>query len=420
MAELGGAATQEGIYYQNTIAARYLADLLELSQQSPRDRVVEVRVEAPADVDDVVVRYADGHCDWIQVKTRIGSSGDAWRRLWENLGRQRVSRQFGAEDRLMITIGEADETALALRDMCERAATSVDLAELQIRLTERQQTMLASVSNALRDIALPIEVLRRATVEIKPLSEVEREFSVRRLGSAFSLPTQLLSNLRDIAGGGARRKQLFLAPLLRLRLEKQFGVDISEPADWGLSAYRATVLRLSRLDVPGTGRSGSSEELFIWPRASEYQMSGLADFEDEIPGAAVLTRATTVDLQDFPCYGLDRCVIVAGPGHGKSALLQAIAARLTTSPYVPAIVPLPSFADREAHVLEYLNNEVNRQMSIRADWNRLAEQGLLVLLFDGLDEIPADKRRIVLGSIATFSARYPSVPWLLSAVTRLS
>lgn len=88
VAERGGAATQEGIYYQNTIAARYLADLLELSQQPPRDRVVEVRVEAPADVDDIVVRYADGHRDWIQVKTDLTASGEAWGRLWENLGRQ--------------------------------------------------------------------------------------------------------------------------------------------------------------------------------------------------------------------------------------------------------------------------------------------------------------------------------------------
>lgn len=414
VAERGGAATQEGIYYQNTIAARYLADLLELSQQPPRDRVVEVRVEAPADVDDIVVRYADGHRDWIQVKTDLTASGEAWGRLWENLGRQRVSPQFGAEDRLLVTIGEPGEAPLALREMCARAETSVDLDELQTRLTKKQKMMLVSVLKALGDIALPIEVLRRTTIEIKPLSEVEREFSVRRLGSAFSLPIQLLSNLRDIAGGGARRKQLFVAPLLRQRLKSQFGVDISEPLDWGLSAYRATVLRLSRLDIPGTGRSGSSEELFIWPRASEYQTGALSDFEDEIPGVMAIPQRTTIELQDFPCPGLDRCVIVAGPGHGKSALLQAVAARLTSSPYVPVVVPLPSFADRGAHVLDYINNEVNREMNIRADWNRLAEQGLLVLLFDGLDEIPAGKRRIALGNIATFSARFPSVPWLLT------
>jgi hypothetical protein len=51
MPERGGATTQAGIYYQNTVAARHLADLLDLSPLSPRERVVEVRLEAPAHVD---------------------------------------------------------------------------------------------------------------------------------------------------------------------------------------------------------------------------------------------------------------------------------------------------------------------------------------------------------------------------------
>jgi len=48
VAERGGATTQEGIFYQNTVAAWYLADLLELTQLPPRERVLEVRVEAPS------------------------------------------------------------------------------------------------------------------------------------------------------------------------------------------------------------------------------------------------------------------------------------------------------------------------------------------------------------------------------------
>ncbi|MCP3476516.1 hypothetical protein NLM33_40615 [Bradyrhizobium sp. CCGUVB1N3] len=63
MAEPGGPTTQDGIFYQNTVAARFLADLLDLGRLPPRERVIEVRVEAPADVDDIVVRYADNHRD---------------------------------------------------------------------------------------------------------------------------------------------------------------------------------------------------------------------------------------------------------------------------------------------------------------------------------------------------------------------
>jgi hypothetical protein len=51
---------------------------------------------------------------------------------------------------------------------------------------------------------------------------------------------------------------------------------------------------------------------------------------------------------------------------------------------------------------------------VRPDWQRLAEQGLLVLLFDGLDEVPAGTRPIQLSRISTFSARYPASPWILT------
>ncbi len=413
MAERGGASTQDGIYYQNTVAATYLADLLELSQQPPRERVVEVRVEAPSDVDDVVVRFADGHRDWLQIKTVIPSSGDAWDRLWVNLATQATSAEFGSEDSLIVVTGESDDTARSLREMCERASTSIDATELQLRFTVRQRNLFDSIRSASGAIADPVEVLRRTKIEIAPLSEIERSFSTRRLGSAFTIPVRLLASLRDIAGAGARRRALFLAPSLRQKLVDEFQIDAIEPTEWGLAAYRSTVDRLSRIDIPGTGISGTTQDLFIWPRACDYQRTNPPDFEDEILAGQV-SKDSTVDLREFPSKQLDRCIVVAGPGYGKSALLGAIAAKLTRTPYLPALVPLPSFSASNSNVLEYLTDEVNRDMGVRADWARLSEQGLAVLLFDGLDEIPANRRQIVLGRIATFSARYANVPWMLT------
>jgi len=66
MPESGGPTTQSGIFYQNTVAARALVGLLDLSPLPQHERIVEVRVEAPAHIDDVVVGYADGHRDWIR------------------------------------------------------------------------------------------------------------------------------------------------------------------------------------------------------------------------------------------------------------------------------------------------------------------------------------------------------------------
>ena len=51
---------------------------------------------------------------------------------------------------------------------------------------------------------------------------------------------------------------------------------------------------------------------------------------------------------------------------------------------------------------------------MNADWRHLAEQGLLVLLLDGLDEVPSGKRPTLMQRIATFSARYPRAAWMLT------
>ena len=412
MAESGGATTQDGIYYQNTVAARHFADLLELAPLPPRERVVEVRVEAPSDVDDVVVRFADGHRDWLQAKLRIQTSGDAWHSLWSNLAAQAASTEFRAEDRLVIVMSEHDDTARGLRDLCERAVTAPDEAEWRARLNDRHSKLLLAIERELSGNA--IELLRRTTVEIAPLEEMERGFERRRLGAAFALPATFLSVLRDITGGGARRRALFLAAPLRRRLSTEFGIEIAEPAEWGLRAYRSTVERLARIEIPGTGIYGPTEQLFVWPRARDYDRGRTADFEEDGLNWEGTIERPIVDLQGFPSDALDRCIIVAGPGYGKSALLGAIAARLVRTPYVPILVPLASFATSDVGVLEFLTNDVNRELEIRVEWSRLAEQGLVVLLFDGLDEIPAARRQVVLGRIETFSARHPGVPWLLT------
>lgn len=414
MAELGGSTTQDGIFYQNTLAARSLADLLDLRHLPPRERVVEVRLEAPADVDDIVIRYADGHRDWVQAKTRVRSSGAAWKGMWADLATQFASPEFSGEDRLLLILGDADETARSIRDLAERASTASGNDEWVGRLSAHHKRVLSTIEPSLSGDIDALELFRRITVEISPLGEIEQAFERRRLGTAFALPASFLSVLRDIAGGSARRRALILAVALRTKLANEFGIKVAEPAEWGLAAYRSTVQRLSRIEIPGTGISGSSEELFVWPRVRDFDQSTPTDFENEEPFWDSSIERSSVDLETFPSQQTDRYVIVAGPGYGKSALLNAVAARLAQTPYVPVLVPLATFAACNVSVLEFLANEINRELDIRVDWGRLAEQGSIVPLFDGLDEIPSSQRRAVLNRIATFSARHPLVPWLMT------
>jgi len=414
MAEAGGASTQAGIYYQNSVAALALADLLELGPLPPRDRVVEVRVEAPTDVDDIVIRYADGHQQFLNVKTSTTLGSEAWNRLWSSLKTQMLRPDFGADDQLAIVMEEQSQLARSLRDMCDRASSSTDKGEWCKRLAQPQAKILANIVGLLGPQVDALELMRRTTVKILPADQIEAEFARRRLGGGFVLPATLLTLLRDVAGGGGRKRALFLAAPLRRRLLSDYDVDLAEPLEWGLPAYRLTVSRLARLEIPGTGISGSTEELFVWPRARPYDRTRPSDFEDEQSIELLSSEVSAFDLSTFPSDQLDRCVIVAGPGYGKSALLTAIAGKLAKGPYVPIMVPLASFAVGQAGVIEFLATSTNRELDIKPDWQRLAEQGLLLLLFDGLDEISAGVRPAVLKRIATFSARYPLAPWMLT------
>ncbi|MGU9805062.1 UNVERIFIED_CONTAM: NACHT domain-containing protein [Pseudomonas sp. CM11] len=414
MAEAGGATTQSGIYYQNSVAALALADLLELSASPPRDRVVEVRVESPDDVDDIIIRYADGHRQFLNVKSRVTPGSAPWVSLWKSLQAQFSQPSFTAEDQLTIVFEEVTSTARTLRDMCQRAASSVDQAEFTGRLAQPHTRLFESIEQIVSSPLETLELLRRTTVQLLPLDQIENEFDRRRLGGSFTLPAKLLSILRDIAGGGARRRSLFLSAPLRRRLSTDYDVKIVEPAGWGLSAYRDALGRLARIEIPGTGVSGSVDELFVWPRVRPYERTRPSDFEDEDPRDRFAEEIGVIDLREFPSNHLDRCVIIAGPGYGKSALLTAISGRLANSPYVPVLVPLASLAASDSGVIEFLVNQTNRELDINADWHQLAEQGLLVLLFDGLDEIPAGTRPALMRRIDTFSARYHRTPWMLT------
>lgn len=189
---------------------------------------------------------------------------------------------------------------------------------------------------------------------------------------------------------------------------------LGEPPEWGLAAYRSTIQRLSRVEIPGLGISGSVEELFVWPRAQLYDRNRQSGFEDEDPALDSHRQEVTLNLRLFPTEELHRVVVVAGPGYGKSALLTALANDLAKSPMVPVHVPLASLASAGKSVINFLKSSISQEMDLSADWQLLAEQGLLTLLFDGLDEVPSVSRPPLMRQISIFSALYPSAPWVLT------
>lgn len=413
MTESGGAATQAGIFYQNTIAALALADLLDLGQLSARERLIEVRVEATEHVDDIVLRFADGHQDFQSVKLSLRLQNRVWNALWLSLHAQ-LQCGFGPIDQLTIVVAERNAASDAVAQLCERAATAVDWAGFVGRLADAQSPALASIEKITGGAQQAFELLRRTRLLHFAQDAIESELGRRRLtGASPSLPS-LLPILRDIVGGAARRRGLFRPASLRRRLKLEHDLLLGEPPEWGLSTFRTATKQIARLTIPGTSVSGAAEDMFVWPRARTFDTSKRTDFENENPDLSGTSEEAGIDLRTFPTDQFDRVVVVAGPGHGKSALLTAIAGRLACGPLVPVAVPLASLAAADTGIIQFLRTTMSTELEISADWERLAEQGLLVLLLDGLDEVPVTSRPQLMRRITNFSARYPQSPWILT------
>ena len=246
------------------------------------------------------------------------------------------------------------------------------------------------------------------------LEEMSADFLRLDLGTASPMPRALQSHLRDLAGGTARIRGNFRAPSLRRTLAADFGVDLFEPRDWGLAAYRETVRRTCRIQIPGRGISAPVADLIVWPRARLRDAAPDRDFEDELPRWDTQRREGQVDLGRFPDDGIRQCILVAGPGFGKSTLIAALSAKLISTPIIPIEFSLATFAETDQSVVEFLETNVNRDYCVRVGWRPLADRGLICVLFDGLDEVPTAHREIIVKRIRLFGSRFPDVPWLLT------
>ncbi|HSF82293.1 MAG TPA: hypothetical protein VLA49_13710, partial [Anaerolineales bacterium] len=73
MARKGGQTTFSGTRFQAEITVLYLGRLLDLRPRNKEDQVIEVRPEADveAKVDDILVRFQDGHAEYIQAKEKL-------------------------------------------------------------------------------------------------------------------------------------------------------------------------------------------------------------------------------------------------------------------------------------------------------------------------------------------------------------
>jgi WD40 repeat protein len=232
MAEPGGPTTQSGILYQNSIASLYLGRMLDPEPWPKSDRVIGVRVEAPTEVDDVVVIFEDGHTAYIQAKENIEPRGEVWEKMWRHLEAQLGSRGFKrCTDRLVLHLGMIQPWHRSLLDLCQRAGTSKTHSELEQRLSKPLRHMLAGISDTLQSPAAPalLELLQHVDIEILSTTEAVRDLAPRWMPASNISPSLLFDKLLHLVSEGSTVRRTFDREWLQASLEND-GVQVM-PSD---------------------------------------------------------------------------------------------------------------------------------------------------------------------------------------------
>ena len=309
MSERGGPTTQSGILYQNSITALYLGRMCDAAQRPDSDRVNAVRVEAPEDVDDIVVTFADDHRDYIQAKENVRDNQRAWCKLWSDFDAQFRRAEFRrGRDRLILRIGEIHQEHHDLQELCCRALTSENYLEWQRRLTKGLRNLLEKIKPLLSPEMLSDSTLLaffgHVDVEILSLIQIERDAAPLWMPKSNKLPVELFHLLRDRVGGAGRIRASFTLPVLRDSLADEH-CHLIEPPD--IDSLREAVsrcgaiLRQHKHTIAKTGRHlrrGVVEDILIWARGNSGEDNVGMLLDRAGMGKSVVARDVLVALDE--------------------------------------------------------------------------------------------------------------------------
>ncbi|MEJ0022888.1 MAG: NACHT domain-containing protein [Alphaproteobacteria bacterium] len=332
-----------------------------------------------------------------------------WKGLWLAFDAQIQKLPAMTPDRLVLVTSADTSLTNALADAAARC-TGADDAEWRSRLNAGQRKLIDGI-HTLVD-GSPLRIFRHLEIE-----HLEEEALGKRIEAemppANVQPLALAGILQKLAAEGGKKRERFQAQGLRSLLRERFDVAVGFAPQWKLEAYLASLQSLS-INVPGTNTGGDACDAFLWPRAA-FTDEAHSDFDEEQTLENLITAESSFDLQLFPSPRVRSLIVHAGPGFGKSALLSAIASRLSADrSYVPAIVPLSAFCDANTDLVSWLQVVLNGENRVEVDWLHLCESGEAALLLDGLDEVTTTRRAEVVRRIEQFSRRFPLTPWLLT------
>lgn len=168
-----------------------------------------------------------------------------------------------------------------------------------------------------------------------------------------------------------------------------------------------------RRDLLGLGQAEKLER--IGKPATESQ--------EALKLAGPMTVRQVIDLDPEQHEGISqRWVILGDPGAGKTTLLRHLAAELareTPSRWVPVFESLPRLMREPQWLLDRFERQMRRaglpSDGLAAVLDRAGQEGRLLVLLDGLDEVPRDDRDDAEALLRQMSSRWPTTPILVTS-----
>ncbi len=316
MSERGGPTTQSGILYQNSVAALYLGRLCDATSRPDAERVIEVRVEAPTGVDDVVVTFADTHKAYIQAKESVHAGDAAWRNLWQDFEAEFWTNDFQrGKDRLLLHIGEVQNEHHELRELCDRARHK-DYIEWYNRMTTPQQALVEKIKRLLNPRSLSdtnlLAFFGHIEVEIWSLRQIERDMAPYWMPQSDQQPITLFSLLRDRVGGEARHRGSFTSNSLHEFLAAN-DISLTAPPDLDVLCHSVrecgALLRQHKYTIGSTGKHlkrAVVEEIVAWARETSAENSVAMLLDQAGMGKTVVMRDALCALENtgFPVLAI--------------------------------------------------------------------------------------------------------------------
>lgn len=368
MSEQGGPTTQSGIFYQNSVTALYLGRLLDATECPASERIIQVRVEAPVSVDDIVITFGDEHKEYIQAKENITISSDAWKKLWSDFNEQFHSQEFQKNsDRLLLQIGKWRNEHSDLQELCQRASTYKSYEKWEDSLSKDQKKLLEKIKLQLPPQLLSKEDLLKffdhIDVDIWPLKIIEQS-TPSYIPQTNIIPHTLFRLLRDRAGENARIRGSFTAHQLRESLQNEMpDLTFSDPPD--VKNLRTEVKYCS-----------------AFLRQHKHTIANT----DEYIKREIIDNIIDWLLQDEDNTDKNVAMLLDQAGMGKSVVMRDVLCNLETK----SIDVLAIKADRQlSDVINFTEvpSKLGLTHSVEQTVERLAKLGRVVVLIDQIDAL---------------------------------